>query len=123
MSSGGIAESKAAASRVKGKQSVSAKTYRKYARWDRNKDGVICGPNDAKATTPRHQSITGVRTLACPTGMTLTFVKYDRYKYSPPDWDVRLNQGRNAASLNAINRTPADLGRVEYPRFTIECDS
>lgn len=123
VSSGGIAESKAAASRVKGKQTVSAKLYRKYRKWDRNKDGVLCGPKDAMAAAPRHQSVTGVRTLACPAGMTLTSVKYDDWEYSPPSWDVDLHQGRNSASLMATDRRPAHLGRMVYPRFTIECYS
>jgi hypothetical protein len=118
--SGGIAESKAAANRVKGRQKVSPTLYRKYRTWDRNRDGVVCGPKgDSKPATTGGGVITSERGFGytnCPTGSTFVNV----WGISvPPGWYV-LQQGPRGTGYEVIIANVL-TGDKQGARFSMGC--
>ena len=115
-SSGGIAESKAAARRVKGKQMVSARLYQKYRKWDRNKDGVICGPKDSTSNTITR---TGSATVVCPDGMELVGANAPALTgRETSEWTPKLTTTSTSASFKLFNNY---TGEIDFPAFTIYC--
>lgn len=83
VASGGIARTAKDSRRVKGKQKVNSKVYWKYEKWDRNDDGVICGPGEKKSARkdtghnesyywedrcPTGSEVVGVRNIHVPAG-------------------------------------------------------